>query len=113
LPTSPRFAGGGARARRLSPSPAQRRFSPSPAQRGRAGVGARSCGTLPAGDAPLPTSPRFAGGGVTERRPSSRPQAPMPQTETLTAIVPLDLSGLRFDQALAMLFPQFSRSRLT
>ncbi len=34
-------------------------------------------------------------------------------SESLTALVPDALSGKRFDQALAELFPQFSRSRLT
>ena len=37
----------------------------------------------------------------------------MGDEETLTATVALEHAGLRFDQALAALFPQFSRSRLT
>jgi 23S rRNA pseudouridine1911/1915/1917 synthase len=36
-----------------------------------------------------------------------------PSSETLTAMVTDALSGKRFDQALAELFPQFSRSRLS
>ncbi|MEE9265692.1 MAG: pseudouridine synthase, partial [Gammaproteobacteria bacterium] len=33
--------------------------------------------------------------------------------ETRTAIIPLELAGTRLDQALASLFPEFSRSRLS
>ena len=46
--------------------------------------------------------------------PFSPPPVPTPDDhhETLTALVPLDHAGRRFDQALAELFPQFSRSRL-
>ena len=36
----------------------------------------------------------------------------MPETEQYTAEIPLELSGLRLDQALAELFPDFSRSKL-
>jgi 23S rRNA pseudouridine1911/1915/1917 synthase len=35
------------------------------------------------------------------------------QTETLNAVIPDDLAGARLDQALAQVFPQYSRSRLT
>jgi 23S rRNA pseudouridine1911/1915/1917 synthase len=37
----------------------------------------------------------------------------MPPTPILTAEIPDDMAGLRLDQALAGLFPDFSRSRLT
>jgi 23S rRNA pseudouridine1911/1915/1917 synthase len=36
----------------------------------------------------------------------------VPETEQYTAEIPLELSGLRLDQALAELFPDFSRSKL-
>ncbi len=36
----------------------------------------------------------------------------MSETEQFTAEIPLELAGLRFDQALAELFPDFSRSKL-
>ena len=36
----------------------------------------------------------------------------MPETHVLTAIVPEANAGCRLDQAAAVLFPQFSRSRL-
>ena len=35
------------------------------------------------------------------------------ERELLEAVVPLEQAGLRFDQVLAELFPDFSRSRLT
>jgi len=35
------------------------------------------------------------------------------QTETLNAVIPDELAGARLDQALAQVFPQYSRSRLT
>ena len=37
----------------------------------------------------------------------------MDPQETRTAIIPLELAGTRLDQALASLFPEFSRSRLS
>lgn len=37
----------------------------------------------------------------------------MPNTETLSATIPDELAGARLDQALAQVFPQYSRSRLT
>lgn len=37
----------------------------------------------------------------------------MSQTETLNAVIPDELAGARLDQALAQVFPQYSRSRLT
>jgi 23S rRNA pseudouridine1911/1915/1917 synthase len=49
-------------------------------------------------------------------RPESPPPAGNPMTETessLNATVPPGLAGRRFDQALAELFPDYSRSRLT
>jgi len=37
----------------------------------------------------------------------------VPNTETLSATIPDELAGARLDQALAQVFPQYSRSRLT
>jgi len=57
--------------------------------------------------------------GAPGREDEPQPMTPMPaesgddDTETLHAPVPEHLAGRRFDQALAEMFPEFSRSRLT
>ena len=45
--------------------------------------------------------------------PDSLPEAEEAEFELQEAAVPLSLAGRRFDQALAEMFPDFSRSRLT
>ena len=57
--------------------------------------------------------------GAPGREEETQPMTPAPaangddDTETLHAPVPEHLAGRRFDQALAEMFPEFSRSRLT
>lgn len=41
-----------------------------------------------------------------------RNYSPSACAETLSAIIPLEYAGLRFDQALSQLFPEYSRNRL-
>ena len=50
--------------------------------------------------------------GANYSRPSLADDAGPPATEALAVTVPAALSGMRFDQALAQLVPQHSRSRL-
>src|SRR5204862_1310844 len=57
---------------------------------------------------PMPAAPTPGSG------PAANMQTPGDdETEVLHAPVPEHLAGRRFDQALAAMFPEFSRSRLT